>query len=78
MQSPKNIAMILTIVVGLLVWGGALALGALLNDETGTGLIKGGIVGGCTLGFLGFWAAMWWLHRRPATKDEHLPDHEEL
>jgi hypothetical protein len=44
------------IMVGLLVWGGYLALGAIRapgNHATWRGLI----VFGCTLAFLGLWAA---------------------
>lgn len=77
MQSPSSRVILITIVVGLLVWGGLLALGATLNDEnTGMGLMKGLLVGGCTLGFLGFWGAMLWLHKRPKKNDDQLPDHE--
>lgn len=77
MQSPQPRVVLFTIVIGLLIWGAALALGAMLNDETGTGLMKGAIVGGCTLGFLGFWGAMLWLHRRPDTDDDdQLPEHD--
>lgn len=67
MQPTRVVYLIL---IGLLVWGTMLALGAYLNNASGW---AGLIVASCSLGFISFWGAMLLLRarklRRTADRD---------
>ena len=58
MQPSRVVYLIL---IGLLVWGGMLALGAYLNNASGW---AGVVVASCSLGFISFWGAMLLLRER--------------
>lgn len=55
------------IVAGLLFWGGALAVGAYLNNPSGW---AGVVVATCSLGFVAFWGAMLALRQRRLRRSE--------
>lgn len=78
-MSPRVI--LVSLIAALVLWGGMLAAGVMINDEgTGTGLIKAAIVGGCMTLFLAFWGAMFLLHRKPkpmSKESDDLPQHDE-
>jgi hypothetical protein len=58
MQPSRVIYLIL---IGLLIWGTILALGAYLNNASGW---AGVVVATCSLGFISFWGAMLLLRGR--------------
>jgi protein-S-isoprenylcysteine O-methyltransferase Ste14 len=62
-------AMIQAIMVGLLVWGGYLALGAVQAGGRHPAL-RGLIVLGCSVVFLGFWLAALWVRQRRLDREQ--------
>ncbi|MCH2124735.1 MAG: hypothetical protein MK165_08085 [Pirellulaceae bacterium] len=61
-KSPKYLPydrrIIRWIVLGLVVWGGLLAVGAYGFSQNGWQISRAVVVGSCMLGFLCFWIAL--------------------
>jgi len=79
----SNRSMIIGIMIAVAVWGGMLALGALLfgmDQETGNitysvNIWRGLIVFTCVFAFLGMWiVALATQQRKPKSTEDHLED----